>query len=80
MRPLTEQVILITGATDGLGKAVALQLAHAGATLLNGTTPRYLLAQSRLSGGAVSAIVCSQKKSEAVFTVCSICDEKQDLC
>jgi len=34
MRPLTEQVILITGATDGLGKAVALQLAHAGATLL----------------------------------------------
>jgi NAD(P)-dependent dehydrogenase (short-subunit alcohol dehydrogenase family) len=34
MRPLTEQVILITGATDGLGKAVAIQLAHAGATLL----------------------------------------------
>ena len=34
MRPLTEQVILITGATDGLGKAVAMQLARAGATLL----------------------------------------------
>ncbi len=34
MRPLAEQVILITGATDGLGKAVAMQLAHAGATLL----------------------------------------------
>ncbi len=34
MRPLREQVILITGATDGLGKAVALQLARAGATLL----------------------------------------------
>lgn len=34
MRPLTEQVILITGATDGLGKAVAFQLAHTGATLL----------------------------------------------
>ncbi len=34
MRPLAEQVILITGATDGLGKAVALQLARTGATLL----------------------------------------------
>jgi NAD(P)-dependent dehydrogenase (short-subunit alcohol dehydrogenase family) len=34
MKPLAEQVILITGATDGLGKAVALQLARTGATLL----------------------------------------------
>src|SRR6266568_3838006 len=34
MRPLREQVILITGATDGLGKAVAFQLARTGATLL----------------------------------------------
>src|SRR5260370_32486138 len=34
MRPLREQVILITGASDGLGKAVALQLARTGATLL----------------------------------------------
>jgi NAD(P)-dependent dehydrogenase (short-subunit alcohol dehydrogenase family) len=34
MRPLAEQVILITGATDGLGKAVAMQLGRAGATLL----------------------------------------------
>src|SRR6266566_5462521 len=34
MRSLNEQVILITGATDGLGKAVAIQLARNGATLL----------------------------------------------
>ena len=34
MRPLAEQVILMTGATDGLGKAAALHLARAGATLL----------------------------------------------
>ena len=34
MRPLAEHVILFTGATDGLGKAVAMQLARTGATLL----------------------------------------------
>ncbi len=34
MRPLVEQVILVTGATDGLGKAVAMRLARSGATLL----------------------------------------------
>ena len=40
MRPLGEQVILITGATDGLGRAVAGELASAGATvLLHGRDP-----------------------------------------
>jgi NAD(P)-dependent dehydrogenase (short-subunit alcohol dehydrogenase family) len=34
MRPLVEQVILVTGATGGLGKAVAMRLARSGATLL----------------------------------------------
>ncbi len=34
MRPLREQTILITGATDGLGRALALELARTGATLL----------------------------------------------
>jgi NAD(P)-dependent dehydrogenase (short-subunit alcohol dehydrogenase family) len=34
MRPLAEQTILITGATDGLGRALAVDLASAGATLL----------------------------------------------
>jgi NAD(P)-dependent dehydrogenase (short-subunit alcohol dehydrogenase family) len=34
MRPLAEQKILITGATDGLGRGVATELARAGATLL----------------------------------------------
>jgi NAD(P)-dependent dehydrogenase (short-subunit alcohol dehydrogenase family) len=34
MRPLDQQTILITGATDGLGRAVATELAAGGATLL----------------------------------------------
>jgi NAD(P)-dependent dehydrogenase (short-subunit alcohol dehydrogenase family) len=34
MRPLDEQVILVTGATDGLGRGVAQRLAEGGATVL----------------------------------------------
>ncbi len=34
MKPIQEQVILVTGATDGLGKGVALDLARRGATIL----------------------------------------------
>jgi NAD(P)-dependent dehydrogenase (short-subunit alcohol dehydrogenase family) len=34
MRPIAQQTILITGATDGLGRGVAMELAQAGATLL----------------------------------------------
>ena len=34
MKPIAEQVILITGATDGLGKMVAHHLAREGAKLL----------------------------------------------
>jgi NAD(P)-dependent dehydrogenase (short-subunit alcohol dehydrogenase family) len=34
MRPLDEQTIMITGATDGLGRALALGLAAGGAAPL----------------------------------------------
>src|SRR5690242_17758517 len=34
MRPSTDQVIMITGATDGLGRALAERLAAQGSTLL----------------------------------------------
>ncbi len=34
MRPIEQQIIFVTGATDGLGRAVARELAGLGATLL----------------------------------------------
>ena len=34
MKPIKDQVILVTGATDGLGKGIALDLAGRGATIL----------------------------------------------
>lgn len=34
MKPLTQQIILVTGSTDGLGKQMALALAGRGATVL----------------------------------------------
>src|SRR6185369_16671928 len=34
MKLIAEQIILVTGATDGLGKATALALAQSGATVL----------------------------------------------
>jgi NAD(P)-dependent dehydrogenase (short-subunit alcohol dehydrogenase family) len=34
VRPISEATVLVTGATDGLGKAVATELASAGATVL----------------------------------------------
>lgn len=45
MRPIEEQVILVTGATDGLGKGVALELARRGATvLIHGRDPERIAA------------------------------------
>ncbi|MFL6243197.1 MAG: SDR family NAD(P)-dependent oxidoreductase, partial [Acidimicrobiia bacterium] len=34
MRPLAEQTVLITGSTDGLGRGLAVEVAHGGARLL----------------------------------------------
>src|SRR6266487_4553919 len=43
MRPLADQTVLITGSTDGLGRAVAVELAQGGARLLlHGRDPERL--------------------------------------
>jgi NAD(P)-dependent dehydrogenase (short-subunit alcohol dehydrogenase family) len=56
MRDISEQVVLVTGATDGLGKGVATDLARRGATvLLHGRSPERLertLADIRAATGS----------------------------
>jgi NAD(P)-dependent dehydrogenase (short-subunit alcohol dehydrogenase family) len=56
MRDITEQVILVTGGTDGLGRGVAAELASRGATvLLHGRSPERLgrtLAELRAETGS----------------------------
>jgi NAD(P)-dependent dehydrogenase (short-subunit alcohol dehydrogenase family) len=48
MRPVDEQTILVTGATDGLGRALARELAARGAlVLLHGRSPERLQATRR---------------------------------
>ena len=48
MKPIHEQTILLTGATDGLGKAAAVELARQGATvLLHGRSDERLQATER---------------------------------
>jgi NAD(P)-dependent dehydrogenase (short-subunit alcohol dehydrogenase family) len=53
MKPLDEQTILVTGATDGLGRAVAGRLAAAGAALLlHGRDPQRLDEAAEAIGAA----------------------------
>jgi NAD(P)-dependent dehydrogenase (short-subunit alcohol dehydrogenase family) len=56
MRPIEQQVILVTGATDGLGQGVALDLARRGATVLvHGRDPARIAHTLDAIGGASTA-------------------------
>jgi len=58
MRPVNQQTILVTGATDGHGKLVALELARRGATVLvHGRDPARIdatVAEARRAGAAAA--------------------------
>jgi NAD(P)-dependent dehydrogenase (short-subunit alcohol dehydrogenase family) len=56
MRPIQQQTILVTGATDGLGRALARELARRGATvLLHGRSKRRLEETRREIGQATGS-------------------------
>ena len=61
MKPITEQVIFITGATDGHGKGVAIELARKGATvLIHGRDPgRLERTKGEIIKAAAGAVVRS---------------------
>jgi NAD(P)-dependent dehydrogenase (short-subunit alcohol dehydrogenase family) len=58
MKPLNEQIMLVTGATDGIGKITARGLARAGATvILHGRNPqkcRAVMEEIREAGGSAN--------------------------
>ena len=65
MTGLTDQIALVTGATRGVGRGVALGLAHAGATVF--ATGRSIR-QTQLDGG-IAPIVCDHTDDRAVAEV-----------
>ena len=65
MTRLTDQIALVTGASRGVGRGVALGLAHAGARVF--TTGRSI-GQTQLDGG-ITPIVCDHTDDRAVAEV-----------
>ena len=65
MTGLTDQIALVTGATRGVGRGVALGLAHAGARVF--ATGRSI-GQTQLDGG-ITPIVCDHTDDRAVAEV-----------
>nr|XP_056712761.1 dehydrogenase/reductase SDR family member 1 [Euleptes europaea] len=69
-RPLSGQVCLVTGASRGLGKGIALQLSEAGATVYitgrDGAALEAAAAEVRARGGRCVAAVCDSTRDEEV--------------
>ncbi|XP_015264558.1 PREDICTED: dehydrogenase/reductase SDR family member 1 [Gekko japonicus] len=69
-RPLSGQVCLVTGASRGIGKGIALQLSEAGATVyITGRQPEALektAAEVQGRGGRCVPVVCDSTREEDV--------------
>jgi short-subunit dehydrogenase len=70
MKNLTDKIAVITGASEGIGRAVALRLARAGALVIPLARSQdkldALVAEIRAAGGKAEAHTCDMRESEAV--------------
>lgn len=70
MRPVSEQIVVITGASNGIGRETALQMASRGASLVvaarNEEALTTLVAEITQSGGVAEAVVTDVADSQQV--------------
>lgn len=72
-KKLNEKVVVITGASSGIGKAIALKLAEHGAKVVLGARTKEKLAalaeQIKKTAGEVQYVVTNVKKKEDLQTL-----------
>lgn len=68
MHDLKDKIILVTGASGGIGKATALLLCEAGAKLglLDVNEPESVVAEVKAQGGEAVAVACDVRDSKSV--------------
>jgi len=77
MCSLTDQTILLTGATGGIGKAIAKRLIADGANVaISGTSTEKLEALQSELGGNVTPIACNLSDKDAVAGLVAQAEEK----
>lgn len=74
--PLSEQVVVITGASSGIGRETALRMARAGATVVaiarDEPALAGLVAEIEAAGGVARSIVCDVADASAVRTAAEL--------